>query len=357
MLRVGVVGTGLIATLKHLPAWRRAGENASLVALCDVDAQRVQEVAGKLSIPKTYTSTRAMYESEKLDIVDICTPPKTHKALAVEALEAGVHVLLEKPMATSLAECDAIIEAARRKDRKVCLAHSDLFYPAFVKARESLASGAVGAFAGMRIFLSTPVDYITSKTDHWAHKLRGGVLGETGPHVVYMTLAFINPISSVQIHAQKLLPEFPWSPYEDYRLNLIGERAASSITLIYTSRHWAAEVDLFGRDGFIRADLESQSVSVHRRDALKPSTVGISTLREAAGMVGSAARAGFDLAIGRHRTTHDVLVQRFIESVRDGAPSPVPPEDGRESVRVLDLLMDQLEGSGARPACAESAAS
>ena len=91
----------------------------------------------------------------------------------------------------------------------------------------------IGEFRGMRIFLSTPTDYITSKADHWANKLAGGVIGETGPHIVYMTLAFIPNIVSVRALGKKMLFEYPWSPFEDYRIDLIGEKAISSIVLSF----------------------------------------------------------------------------------------------------------------------------
>src|SRR5262245_2455013 len=103
----------------------------------------------------------------------------------------------------------------------------------------------------MRIFLSTPVAYIPSKPGHWARKLRGGDLSETGPHAVYMTLAFIKPIRQVQIHGQKLLKDYPWSPFEHYRITLAGEGAVSSIALTYATRHWAAQLEIWGRDGMI----------------------------------------------------------------------------------------------------------
>jgi predicted dehydrogenase len=264
------------------------------------------------------------------------------------ALERGVHVLLEKPMATSLAECDAIIAAAKKAGRSVSVAHSDLFYPSFMKARGLVESGAIGTFRGMRIFLSTPVDYITSKPEHWAHKLPGGVLGETGPHVIYMTLAFIRRITTLQAHAQKLLPEFPWSPYEDYRITLAGETAASSIALTYATSQWAAEVELWGTDGLLRADLESQALTFHRRRSLRPADVGASTLRQSFGAVSSAAQAGMRLAARRHLTTHDILIRDFAESVRDGRPPVVTAEEGRESIRVLDAVVAELEREGSK---------
>jgi predicted dehydrogenase len=357
MLRVGVVGTGLIATLKHLPAWKRAEKVAHVSAICDLDLARAREVTAKFGIPATYTSTTEMYAKERLNLIDVCTPPKTHTPLAIEALKNGAHVLLEKPMATSVAECDEIIVAANKANRFVSVAHSDLFYPSFMKAQQMVESGAIGKFRGMRIFLSTPIDYITSKPDHWAHKLPGGVLGETGPHVVYMTLAFIKQIRKIQIHAQKLLPEFPWSPYEDYRITLVGDYATSSIALIYTTKQWAAQVEMFGTDGLLRADLESQSLVHYRRDSLKATNVGLSALREAIGIVSTAAMAGVRLAARQHLTTHDILIHDFAKRVRDGISPAITPEEGRESIRVLDLLVAQLEKEGSRSSPAALSAS
>jgi predicted dehydrogenase len=348
MLKVGVIGTGLIATVKHLPAWQRAENLARVVALCDVDPARAKEVASQFGIPKTYASATEMFAAENIDLVDICTPPKTHTKLAIESVQAGAHILLEKPMATSVAECDEVIAAAKTADRKICLAHSDLFYKSFMALRDEMAKGTIGEFRGMRIFLATPVDYITSKPDHWAHKLPGGVLGETGPHVVYMTLAFIRSIKKVQIHAQKLLPEYPWSPFEDYRITLVGERATSSIALTYTTRQWAGQVELWGDDGLLRADLESQALVHYRRDALKPATIGISAVREAFDTVTTASAAAFDYVTKRYMSTHDMLVQKFAESVRDDTPPPVTPEEGRESIRVLDMLVAELQKDSSR---------
>ena len=298
-----------------------------------------------------------MFAAEQIDVVDICTPPKTHKALAVESVQAGAHVLLEKPMATSLAECDEVMAAAKKANRKICLAHSDLFYKSFLQLREEMAKGSIGEFRGMRIFLATPVDYITSKQDHWAHKLPGGVLGETGPHVVYMTLAFIKSIKKVQIHAQKLLPEYPWSPFEDYRITLVGEKATSSIALTYTTKQWAGQVELWGDDGLLRADLQTQAVVHYHREALKPVEIGMSAAREALETVATATAAGFDYVTKRYMSTHDMLVQKFAEAVRDDQPPPVTPEEGRESIRVLDMLVAELAKDSSHTTCAASAAS
>ncbi len=348
-MKVSIVGTGFIATHKHLPAWRRLAKQAQVVALCDLDRARGEAVARQFGVPRVYTDVEEMLARERPDIVDICTPPKTHMPLAVQALEAGSHVLIEKPMAVTVEECDRIIQAAQATGRKVCVVHSDLFYPAFMRAQEMVAKGAIGTFTGMHIFLATPVDYITSKPDHWAHRLPGGILGETGPHTVYLTLAFINPIRDVQIHAQKILSEYPWSPFEDYRYTLIGDRAVSSVTLTYTTDQWAAKVDLWGTQGILRVDLESQSLIHYRRPSLNSTTIGFSALREAWQTVSGTLRTSLQVLTRRFQSTHGILMRKFLESIQNGTESPVPPEEGREAVRVMDLLVRKLEARSQKP--------
>jgi predicted dehydrogenase len=131
----------------------------------------------------------------------------------------------------------------------------------------------------MRILLSTPTDYITSKPDHWANKLPGGVFGESGPHIVYMTLAFINPVREVSVTAMKLM-EYPWSPFEDYRIDLIGQKAASSVTMGYATKQWTARAEIFGEDATLLVDLEAMSLVKYRREVLKPAPIGMSILSE-----------------------------------------------------------------------------
>jgi predicted dehydrogenase len=341
-MRVGVIGSGFIAKQKHLPAWKKVGRDAEVVALSDPNVAQAEELARAYGIIGVYKDYRQMLEAEQLDVVDICSPPRTHAELAIRSLTAGAHALIEKPMAINTEECDRILEVAQENGRKICVAHSDLFYPSFLKAREIVKQGSIGDFGGMRIFLSTPVDYITSKPDHWAHRLPGGVIGETGPHVIYMALAFINPIQKVRVDARKQLKQFPWSPYEDYRLDLMGENATCSVALTYATNRWAVQLDVWGSEGHLKFDLETQTLIVHGRSDLKPMTLGISAVKEAGQMLGGTLGTSLSYLTGKFENTHERLVREFVESIRSGSPTPVPPEEGREAVRVMDLLVSQL---------------
>jgi predicted dehydrogenase len=341
-VKAAVIGTGLIAGKKHIPAFLKHKSKVDLVALVDINREAAQRVASKFGIPRTYTDIAEMIAAEKPDLVDICTPPQTHVRLAVEAMRLGCNVLIEKPMALSVEECDQIVEAKEKYGVKVCVGHSDLFYYPFMEARELVSKGAIGEFRGMRIFLSTPTDYMTSQENHWAHKLPGGVIGESGPHVVYMTLAFINPVRRVTADAMKIL-DYPWSLYDDYRINLIGDKAISSISMIYTSDQWAARLDIMGSKGILTLDLEGMYLINNKRPTLKPVPVALSVLSESGQMVQNLLSKSVRVATGRYDNTHDIIVERFVESIANNTPSPVSAEEGREAVRVLNMIVDKLK--------------
>ncbi|MGB9179937.1 MAG: Gfo/Idh/MocA family oxidoreductase [Pyrinomonadaceae bacterium] len=341
-VKAAIIGTGLIAGKKHIPAFLKHKNKVELVALCDVNKEAAEKVAAKFGIPKTYTDIAEMIEKEKPDLVDICTPPQTHVRLAVEAMRLGCNVLIEKPMALTVAECDEIVEAKEKYGVKVCVGHSDLFYYPFMEARELVAKGAIGEFRGMRIFLSTPTNYMTSQEGHWAHKLPGGVIGESGPHIVYMTLAFINPVRRVSVDAMKIL-DYPWSRYDDYRINLIGDKAISSVTMSYTTDQWAARVDILGSKGILMLDLEGMYLLNNKRETLKPASVALSCLSESGQIVQNLLSKGMKLATGRYDNTHDIIVERFVDSIANGTETPVTAEEGREAVRVLNMIVDQIK--------------
>jgi predicted dehydrogenase len=340
-LRAAIVGSGFISTKKHIPAFLRQRERVQLAAIADLNAAAASEAAARFNIPRVYTDVSEMLARERVDLVDICTPPPAHASVALQALERGCHVLIEKPMAVTTRECDQIIDAARARGAKVSVAHSDLFYPPFMRARRMVGRGAIGDFMGMRIFLSTPTDYMTSQPNHWAHKLPGGVIGESGPHAVYLTLAFINPIERVTVQASKHLA-FPWSRFDDYRIELIGEKSASSIASVYTSDQWAAEVDIWGTRGMLKLDLELMSLVRHDRRDLSAGKVARSGLAESLALVKDTARTGLSVLARRYKNTHDILIEGFIDSILRDTPPPVTGEDGREAVRVMNLIAEQL---------------
>ena len=220
MHSVAIVGCGLIATEKYLPIFKQLGKRARIAGICDLDTTILERAAKRFGISETFTDFAELASAKNPDLVVICTPPATHKPLAIQAMLSGANVLIEKPMALSGAECDEMIAVGESEDRKIGVMHNQVFNPAIDKARKAMAKPGFGRLLGVRIFLATSTDYMTSIPDHWAHRLPGGVVGETGPHAVYLSQAFLGEVNAASVWKQKLYPEFTWSIAEDVRMSL-----------------------------------------------------------------------------------------------------------------------------------------
>lgn len=113
-LKVGIIGSGLIATQVHIPNYLQNGDRVSIVAIADVIIEKAQQVAGKFDIPHVFQSYKEMLAEVKLDAVSICVPNKFHAEATIAALEAGCHVLCEKPPAMNAAEAQLMLETANK---------------------------------------------------------------------------------------------------------------------------------------------------------------------------------------------------------------------------------------------------
>src|SRR5438067_7880125 len=115
-LRVGIIGTGRIAG-SHIAGYEKT-PGVELFAACDVIAERARETAERHRIPHVFTSFEEMVKLPELDVVSVCTPPFAHKDAAIAALEAGKHVLCEKPMALDAVEAQEMVDAWQRARRR-----------------------------------------------------------------------------------------------------------------------------------------------------------------------------------------------------------------------------------------------
>ncbi|WP_062051618.1 Gfo/Idh/MocA family protein [Bacillus sp. JCM 19034] len=117
MLRVGVIGVGSISR-SHIQAYKQ-NEQVELVALCDIHQERLQEKGHEYSVDKLYVDYIELLQQEDIDAVSICTWNNTHAEIAIAALEANKHVLVEKPLSLNVKEALAVQEAARKSDKIV----------------------------------------------------------------------------------------------------------------------------------------------------------------------------------------------------------------------------------------------
>ncbi len=142
-VRVGVLGAGAWAEFAHLPGFKRDAR-CELVAIADPVRERAAAFAEKFGIPHVYDSHEALIAREDLDLVDVCTPSATHFELSWAALQAGKHVLCEKPVAYDYADTRRAAELARSKGVKTKLGFTFRYSPAMQYMKELIEQGWVG---------------------------------------------------------------------------------------------------------------------------------------------------------------------------------------------------------------------
>ncbi|GHV05973.1 oxidoreductase [Spirochaetia bacterium] len=144
MLTVLIIGSGSIAGA-HAGAFLSLGERAGIRAVVDSDKNRAEEFIKKHKLSaRVYTDYREALAKERIDLASICTPPPFHKTMTVDCLNAGAHVLLEKPMAPSLEECDAMLAAAEKNKRLLSVVAQNRYYTPTRNIKRLLEDGHCG---------------------------------------------------------------------------------------------------------------------------------------------------------------------------------------------------------------------
>ncbi len=144
IVKIGIIGCGMIAERLHIPDYK-ACDQAELVAFCDADKKRAQAMADKFAPgAAVYTDYKALLKNADVDAVSVCMPNKFHGVVSIAAATAGKHVLVEKPMAMSLAEAKKMVAVAKKNKIHLLVNQSMRNYPAHQKARELIKSGYIG---------------------------------------------------------------------------------------------------------------------------------------------------------------------------------------------------------------------
>ncbi len=351
-MRVGIVGGGQIATV-HIP-YARSYPGAEVVGIADTDLGRAAETAARFGIGETCRTLTELIARHRPDVVHIVTPPQTHAMLAIEALDAGCHVFVEKPMAVNVEEAEAMEAAARRSGRKLCVDHNHLFDPALVEARSMLGRGAIGELVSVETFegfsLGTPDNpYVQpGAAAHWVHRLPGGIFQNLAPHPVYLMLAFLDPPKRLHAVAQKT-GRVPTSFADELRVLATSDNGIGCFMVSLSIQPFMKYVHLFGTEGTIRVNLSTNSLTLAKnRDLPRALSRGMLGVDEATQLLRGTVANAYQVARGRLRPYPGmgVLIRDFYRSIEEDRPAPVDGEAGREVVRVLDLVWEQL-GRGA----------
>ena len=252
-LRVGVVGCGEIAHV-HIPAILKL-KHAELIAVCDMNEDLARHASEKYNVSSYYTDLSELLLKERVDIVHITTSPQTHVALSIKAIEAGCHVLVEKPIALSLNEADNMIESAKNNRVRLGVFHNFLFLPAVIKAKSMIEKGAIGDIIGVSIDHCDARDWpLIQNRDHWCHKLPGGIFGEMLPHSLYIAMAFLGGLEVNTVYSRKL-SDYDWLVADELRIILEGESGVATIRASCNAPRHIMTLAVFGRKASLHVSI------------------------------------------------------------------------------------------------------
>jgi predicted dehydrogenase/nucleoside-diphosphate-sugar epimerase len=353
-MRIAIVGCGKIANV-HLSAIK-GYEGATIVAVCDRDRYRAQEFADLTGTAKAYTDFGELLEKEKPDVVHVLTPPSSHADLAIQAMNAGAHALVEKPMALSVAEADRMIEAARANGVKLGANHNYLLKPSVLKAREMVASGEIGEVVYVDSYYGLAGEAGSyaggGGRGHWAASLPGGPFTNFLPHLTYLQMAFIQDIESVAGVTVGRMGEGEHAEVSDLTVLLQGKNATGIMTVSMRAKPYAKFVDVYGTNGIVRADLVRETTSVHRNMQLprmlsKAAFNMEDSIQLSTGTVLNTAK----VLSGRLKNMPGLhaIVHEFYESIKKDTLPPAPGEDGREVARIMEMAWGKSDAISVTP--------
>jgi UDP-N-acetyl-2-amino-2-deoxyglucuronate dehydrogenase len=229
-VRVGIVGCGKVARL-HVAALA-ALPQAELAAVCDVDPARGAGLAA-LCGARDFTDVRRMIEAAAVEAVIVCTPHPLHAEPSVVAAEMGVHVLVEKPLAATLADCDRMIEAAARRGVKLGVVSQRRFFEPVVRMKQAIDAGKIGRpILGSVVMLSWR-DRQYYQSDPWRGKWAtegGGVLINQAPHHLDILQWLMGPAEEVSGYAENL--NHPYIDVEDTAIAAIRFRGGALASVV-----------------------------------------------------------------------------------------------------------------------------
>lgn len=333
-LRVGVVGVGPMGQ-GHVKHYRTIA-GCELVAISDMDPARRAETATKNGV-MGFADPRDLVG--RVDAVSIATPTVTHLEIALMFIEAGVHVLVEKPMAMTSREAEEIVAAAKRKGVVLQVGHIERFNPAFKAAKE---------------VVNDPRYIVADRLSPYSFRSRDiGVVHDLMVHDLDIILEFVgDDVASLEAIGIPVLSQT--EDMVDARLRL-RNGALADVRSSRVSMKKMRKIRLFQSDGYVSIDYGGNSMSIFRKSddyrsgKIDPSTIDPRVLEDPFKFV-----FGKLLDVQEHSlTSTDALrdqLTSFLEACRGEHPPVVTGEDGLRAVRLADRIQAEVQHYVAREA-------
>jgi predicted dehydrogenase len=338
-LRVAFVGAGRIADL-HARAYKDF-DKASIYAVCDVREDVAKRRAAEWSAERWYTNYEQLLSDPKVDAVEILTPHFLHANQAIAALQAGKHVSLQKPMAISMREADAIIDAAKSSKEHFRVFDNYRYYPPYIKVRELIQAGEIGeplAIRTKQVWGNAKYGWpVPEESMSWRYdptKVGANqLIMDYGHHVWFTVMWFMGDVESV----------FAWVDQSAERSRNVGARTTivawkhttpgrvgsfesiGSTEMVVRSNYYTGE-------GFIEVSGTSGIVWVNRCEGVMLDVPAIVLYRD--GRLTVLGDVETDWGVSFANGGRD-----FIESIINDRQAPITGEEGREVLRFIFAVL------------------
>ncbi len=341
-IRIGIIGCGGIAG-EHVRGYMKCPD-VEIVACADLVLERAQLFAAEYKIPRAYSDYRAMLAHEKLDAVSVCTPNYAHCEPTVAALEAGIHVLCEKPMAMNVAEAERMVEASRRTKRMLTVGHHFRFVPFIQFIKRRIDEGLLGDIYFGRSHALRRRGVPGWGEFHIRNKSGGGPLIDIGVHALDCILWLMGSPEPVTVSGRtytmfgnRVSFYSTWGDYkrddfdvEDFATGFV--RFANGATLSLTTS-WAAHIE--ENEDFSQLVLGDRGGIVVRPFGPQAG-VHIQSSREEALL--DIVPSGFP-----EKRPHEEEIRHWVACLRGEAEVLVKPEECLNVQRIIDGIYRSSE--------------
>lgn len=318
MVNIAVIGVGVMGT-NHVRVLSGLKE-INFATISDIDEKKIKAIASQYGVKKTYTDHKEMLKNEKLDGVVVAVPPAFHKAVVLDCINAGVSVLLEKPIAHNLKDSQEIISKAKEKKAIVLIGHIERFNPVVAKMKELIDQGKIG-----EIYLVNSVRI--GPFPKRLYGLQEGVLIDLSVHDIDIIRYLTGEIN--QVYSQLIFS----GKQEIYARSLfkINKNVNGSSEFSWISVKRNRTIEVYGFKGMLKADYFNQELTLYENsnaendDALKKGNIGVGPVIE--------------IPITKQEPLKIELLH-FIECIKNNKPPFVTLEDAN---RALEIALTVLE--------------
>ena len=337
---MGIIGCGWVAETRHLPVLSRL-EGVRAFAACDTREDRLQQMKTRFEIPRTFTDAEELLSDTDVNAVLIATTAETHASLATKALEAGKHVLLEKPMAMNTNEAEALAVKARQSGLIHMVGFNYRFQPLALEFARAISDGAVGTPAHCFIAQLTALDNKAGISGYETDPARGGgVFYDKAVHAIDM----IRFLFKAEVEEARASARSDTSPHDSALVELVLSNGIQCTGFLSTHAAPDHSCSVIGDEGKASISLmRPTGIALYRKEFSRSRIAKLSAYARQyprrAASIWRGVRSGGWLAGYIAEWRH------FLGCIESGSPAIPNFDDGLAVTRTIDMLLASLKNS------------